>query len=271
MSLSTTPPLRPLVLGQIDLSFHVASSAVVQQLLIQAGVRYELRQAPHEQLYEWLGKGEIDMAVSAWLPGSHGRYIDPINDQLHHLGVLYEPYTLWGVPDYIPQEVLGSVADLRKPEVLARMRKRIQGIGPGAGISRFSREIIADYELDPLGYSFHNGSLDDCVGAFESALLKREWVVIPLWHPQFLHSRYTIRALDEPRGLLRGKDQATLVLRHDAKPLLPAALLQQLQAIHLGNAVVAELDYAISREQLTPLDAAKRWMSAHQDIVRTWQ
>ncbi|WP_084738062.1 glycine betaine ABC transporter substrate-binding protein [Cystobacter ferrugineus] len=49
----------------------------------------------------------------------------------------------------------------------------------------------------------------------EAAVAEKRWVVIPLWHPQFLHHRYTIRALAEPKGLLGGVDQATLVIRRD--------------------------------------------------------
>ena len=180
---------RQLVLGQIDLSFHVASAAVVRAILERAGVKTVTRQAPHEALYAMLARGEVDMLVSAWLPGSHGVYVDPMQSELIKLGVLYEPYAIWGVPDYVPTHVVEQVADLAKPEVAACMDKRVQGIGPGAGISRFSREIIETYRLHECGYTFHNGALKDCTDAFERAYDDRRWVVVPLWHPQYLHHR----------------------------------------------------------------------------------
>jgi glycine betaine/proline transport system substrate-binding protein len=67
-------------------------------------------------------------------------------------------------------------------------------------------------------------------------------VVIPLWHPQWLHHRYRIRALDEPKGLLGGRDQATLIVRLDAEALIGEDALAELAALHLGNARVSELD-----------------------------
>ena len=261
---------RPLVLGQIALSFHVASAAVVRRVLERDGVAHTIVEAPHEKIYEMLGNGEIDMVVSAWLPGSHGAFIQLYEDELMKLGVLYEPYTIWGVPDYVPEGELATVEDLRRPGVAAKMIKLIQGIGPGAGISRFSREIIARYGLSDAGYEFRNGTLDECVGAYERAVAQRQWVVIPFWYPQFLHNAYKIRALSEPHGLLRGKDQATLTVRKEAVDLLPEKTLATLRRMTLGNEAVAELDFMISRNKLEPLEAARQWMARNAHMVSSW-
>ncbi len=252
---------RELVLGHIALSFHAASAAVVRTIVEQAGVKTLIREAPHEAMYAMLARGEVDMVVSAWLPSSHGVYVDPIESELLKLGVLYEPYAIWGVPDYVPIELVAQVADLARPEVVAHMDKRIQGIGPGAGISRFSREIIDCYSLGELGYTFHNGSLKDCTDAFERAYEEGRWAVVPLWHPQYLHHRYRIRELDEPIGLLRGRDAATLVMRRDAAQLIPEATLDHLRHLHLGNATVAELDHQISVVGQSPDEAAAHWLA----------
>ncbi len=252
---------RELVVGHIALSFHAASAAVVRAIVEQAGVKTVTREAPHEAMYAMLARGEVDMLVSAWLPGSHGVYVDPIESELLKLGVLYEPYAIWGVPDYVPSNLVARVADLATPAVAARMDKRIQGIGPGAGISRFSREIIDCYSLRELGYAFHNGTLKDCTDAFERAYQDRRWAVVPLWHPQYLHHRYRIRELAEPIGLLRGKDAAILVMRRDAAHLIPEATLDQLRHLHLGNATVAELDHQISVVGHSPDEAATDWLA----------
>jgi glycine betaine/proline transport system substrate-binding protein len=49
------------------------------------------------------------------------------------------------------------------------MAKTIQGINPGAGISRFSQEMIVAYGLDKEGYSFRPGTQQECFSAFEDA------------------------------------------------------------------------------------------------------
>ncbi|WP_431048179.1 glycine betaine ABC transporter substrate-binding protein [Roseateles sp. L2-2] len=261
---------RPLRVGVIDLSFHRASAGVVAQVLEAGDVDHQFTFAPHERLYERLGRGELDMAVSAWMPGSHGDYVRTYEHELIRLGVLYQPYALWGVPDYVPAVELATVGDLRRPEVAGRMIKRIQGIAPGAGISRFSQEIMRMYDLGAHGYEFANGSLEACVGAFESAMAQQRWVVVPLWRPQYLHARYRIRELREPQGLLRGVDDATLVLRRDARTKIPDRTLAILAGMSLGNETVAMLDERVGREGQPAAAAAAEWLRRDPDRLDRW-
>ncbi|MFI6094892.1 glycine betaine ABC transporter substrate-binding protein [Lentzea sp. NPDC051213] len=265
---NATGVARTVRLGTIGLSFHRASAAVVRLLLKRAGYRVQDTEAPHEELFAAFGRHDIDLAVSAWLPGSHGRYVEPIREHVREMGKLYEPYALWGVPDYVPADQVSSVADLTTPEVAARMTKVVQGIGPGAGISRFSREIFAAYNLEALGYEFRNGTQQECEQAFETAVAERRWVVVPLWQPQHLHQIHRIRELAEPQGLLRGKDTATLLARRELRldPLTTRALTR----MHLGNAAVTEMDYAINRQGRTPDLAASEWVSRNRRTVLSW-
>lgn len=248
-------------LGYIDLSFHAASAALVQRMLERHGLQVVTSAAPHEEMFRRYGAGDIDLLVSAWLPDSHGGYLAPFAEQTRELGTLYRPYCLWGVPDYVPQEDVASISDLLKPEVAERMTRLIQGINPGAGISRFSREIVKQYGLDALGYHFENGSEADCFNRFEEAVARREWLVVPLWHPQFLHHRHAIRELHEPKGLLGGHDAATLIIREQCAEQLPRVLLAELTRLAPGNSVISELDHLIVRERLSPLAAVDQWLA----------
>jgi glycine betaine/proline transport system substrate-binding protein len=258
---NTHPVVR---LATIDLSFHHAAAGVVMALLNRHGVTVDETRRPHEAAFDLLRDGSADMLCAAWLPGSHAVYFDPLAEHFEKLSVLYHPYALWGVPDYVPAAAVGSVADLTLPEVSPRMTKRIQGIGPGAGISRFSREIISAYGLDAYGYEFANGTLDDCVAAFEAGVAARHWLVVPLWQPQYLHWKHGIRELREPRGLLRGADDATLVIRHTLRDALPEAAVTELRALTIGNADMTWLDHLVSREGLTPLEAGERYLQSRE-------
>lgn len=203
------------------------------------------------------------MLVSAWLPASHDVYLAPYQDNTVKLTVLYHPYCIWGVPDYVPVSDVTSVEDLLRPDVLLKMEKRILGINPGAGISRFSRTMIEEYQLSDSGYYFENGSESACYSTFEQAVSEQRWLVIPLWHPQFLHHRYTIRALEEPKGLLGGQDEATLIASKSITEIFEPQLLAELQALSPGNTVISELDYLICRQNKTPSQAAEIWHQHH--------
>lgn len=228
--------------GHIDLSFHDAASREVERVLDSHGLAVERSAATHEVMFERMSRDEVDVLVSAWLPASHGRYLAPFEDEVLKVTILYEPYCIWGVPDYVPEEDVTEVADLVKPAVLERMERLIQGINPGAGISRFSAAIIEQYGLQAAGYEFRTGTEAECFGRFVEAHADGRWVVIPLWHPQWLHHRYQIRALVEPKGLLGGADQATLIIRKDAAERIGESALAELARMHLGNARVSELD-----------------------------
>jgi glycine betaine/proline transport system substrate-binding protein len=81
-------------LGHIALSFHQASAAVVAELLRNAGHHVQLSAAPHMEMFERFGRGDVDMLVSAWLPASHGEYLAAFVPDRLQLGTLYEPYCI---------------------------------------------------------------------------------------------------------------------------------------------------------------------------------
>jgi len=238
-AIGTTQPVR---VGHIDLSFHDAAAREVERVLTDHGIPVERSTAPHEEMYRRMGRAEVDVLVSAWLPTSHGRYLAPFEDEVRKVTVLYEPYCIWGVPDYVPEAEVAEVSDLLRSPALERMERLIQGINPGAGISRFSQAMMEQYGLDHAGYEFRTGTESECFGRFIDAVAAGRWVVLPLWHPQWLHHRYHIRELRDPKGLLGGQDQATLIVRKDSEPRIGAAALAELEGLHLGNARVSELD-----------------------------
>ena len=257
---------KTLRIGHIDLSFHAASAALVCTVFEKYGWQVEMTASPHEEMFKRYGKGEVDMLVSAWLPASHDVYLAPYQDNTVKLTVLYHPYCIWGVPDYVPVSDVASVKDLLRPDVLLKMEKRILGINPGAGISRFSRTMIEEYQLTHSGYYFENGSEAACYSNFEQAVSDQRWIVVPLWHPQFLHHRYTIRALEEPKGLLGGQDEATLIVSRSVIGDFEPPLLAELKALSPGNDAISELDYLICRENKTPRQAVESWYQRHSRI-----
>ncbi|AHD11909.1 glycine betaine ABC transporter substrate-binding protein [Phaeobacter gallaeciensis] len=260
---------KPLVVGQIALSFHKAAAAVLCELLTRTGHVIEVKEAPHEDMYAMQKAGDVDLVVSAWLPASHGTYIEPYADELQKLSVMYHPYCIWGISDRAP-ETIRSVSDLAKPQVAALFRKRIQGIGSGAGISRFSRRMVRDYQLDAQGFHFENGTLEDCTSAYLETETEGDLAIVPLWHPQWLNSQSNLRELEDPLGLLGGQDEATLVLRRDAAHKLNSQGRALLERIQLGNDLVSQLDREICCNGKTPREAALAWIDANHAQWKAW-
>ena len=256
---------RKVTIGVTDLSFHRVAGSLVAHTLTSMGFEVQRIYSHHEENFAKLQSGEADMLCSAWLPSSHGGYKSRVEDSvpLIELGLHYEPYALWGVPEFVNVEQVREVSDLLKPEVLQKMERNIQGINPGAGISRFSVEIVEQYGLSDAGYCFLTGTEKDCFGTFERAIQDERWIVVPLWKPQFLHHRYSIRELQEPKGLLGSVDRAVLLLREDKQSLFSKNELATLDSLRFSNDIIASLDYQVCREN-HPLDTVtKTWLSEH--------
>jgi len=255
-------------LGVADLSFHHATGAVVANILKRMGFTVVRSYSLHKENFERLRSGEIDMIASAWLPFSHGIYKESVEEMVPtcELGLHYEPYALWGVPDYIPESEISTISDLLKPSVKEKMTPIIQGIGMGAGITRFSIQMMDEYKLTDSGYKFLTGTQQQCVAAFEDAIAEKRWVIVPLWQPQFLHSKYKIRELTDPKNLLCGKDRAVLLARQDSLDrLFSAGNIRQLDSIKLSNKIISKLDYMINRVDKTEDEAAKEWLESNRN------
>ncbi|MFD5467978.1 glycine betaine ABC transporter substrate-binding protein [Kitasatospora sp. NPDC127059] len=259
--------LHPLTVGTIALSFHRGTAAVVRRILEAYGHPVSVVEAPHEELFRRQAAGEIDFLVSAWLPSSHEKYLAGHRDEVTVLAPHYEPYCIWAVPPYVPASEVAEVGDLTRPDVAERMTRVIDGINPGAGISRFSARMVVNYGLDRAGYRFAPGDEAGFVARVERGLARRERFVIPLWRPQYLNRRHALRPLAEPKGLLGSVDAASPVVRRDALERIHPEALAGLAAFEPGNDGVEDLDVLINVDGLTPLQAADRYLAANPHLL----
>lgn len=241
---------RPLRVGHIGLSFHDAASEQVELLLRSYGHEIERFSAPHRDMFAKLGNGEVDILVAGWLPWSHGVYYEPIADRVRQVTVLYEPYAIWVVPDYVPAEV-GSIEDLLRAPAVDRMDRLIQGMAPGAGISEMSPKAIEAYGLKKAGYHFENGTEDDCIGRLVSAVAEQRWVVMPFWRPQALHRRFGLRHLRDPKAVLGATDNATVLVLRESENLIGSDALSDLSELYIGNPEMEVLDERVRRRKST--------------------
>lgn len=265
--MTTRTPSPALTVGNIALSFHRAAAAVTRRVLEAHGHQVAGVEAPHEHLFQRQQAGEVDVLVSAWLPSSHGTYLAPYRDEVRVLAPHYEPYCVWAVPPYVPADLVGEVADLAHPEVAERMTLTIDGINPGAGISRFSARMVAEYGLDQAGYTFTPGTEPAFIARVEQGIADREWFVIPLWRPQYLNRLHRLRAIAEPKGLLGTVDAASPVIHRETLDRIHPEALTVLDTLHLGNDGIEELDALINADGLTPLQAADRYLATHPELL----
>lgn len=258
-------------LGQIRISFYAVAGAVVQEVLGKLGHEFKVVEGLHPDIFPKLGAGEVDMLVAAWLPFGHAEYWQKYGDCCVEVATLYEgAHFFWAVPDYVPSDVVASVSDLAKPEVAARMEKLIKGTGPGSGLMIQSRKMMQEYGLNAAGYTLEPSPGNEWIVRLRQAVARKQWVVTPLWQPQYLNQAISLRKLDEPRSLLGGQNRAVLVISKQLAKQLPESTLNVLRRIHLGMDAVTQMDYSVNVDGKTPREAALDWMQRNRAIVDGW-
>ncbi|MGD8312532.1 MAG: glycine betaine ABC transporter substrate-binding protein, partial [Gammaproteobacteria bacterium] len=147
--------------------------------------------------YQGLANGDIDAMLMAWLPLTHKPYMDKLGDQLVDLGPLYTRARLgWVVPDYIPEDTLSSIRDLKDPQVARKLGHRIHGIDPGAGLMQASEKTLQDYDLD--SYRLVSSSGAGMTAALSRAIKREKWIVVTGWSPHWMFARWKLRYLEDP-------------------------------------------------------------------------
>jgi glycine betaine/proline transport system substrate-binding protein len=258
-------------LGQIGLSFYAVTAGVVQEVLERLGHRVEVTTGSHAQIFPRLGAGEVDLLVAAWLPHGHALYWEQYGARARQLGVLYRGARFeWMVPAYVPPAEVSSVDDLRKPEVLARMERTIQGTGRDSGNMMLSAEVMQAYGLGRAGYRLQPGTLSEFHGAYDRHLAAGKWFVMPLWRPHYINRLGTMRAIADPRRLLGPASDGTLVASREWAAAAPPRTLSALHRMHLGLEAVAEMDRLVNVERMGPREAARAWMQMNRDQVEAW-
>ena len=250
-------------LGQVSLSFYAVVGGIVQEVLEQDGYTVEVTAGSHGDIFPKLGAGEVDILCAAWLPDGHAPLYAKVKDTTFKIADLYDNAKLyWAVPDYVPADLVRTIDDLKKPEVAARMDKRIRGIGASSGLMVGAAKIREAYGLDAAGYEVIPGESKDWIENFKQAVAEQRWLVMPLWQPQWINAAYKVRVLDEPKGIYGQGDTAVLLGHNSLKTKVPPATLAQLAAIKLSVDAVTEMDRWVNVDNLTPREAAKKWLAA---------
>lgn len=255
---------RTIRLGQVGLSFYAVVGGIVQEVLEKDGYKVEVTIGSHGDIFPKLGADEIDILAAAWLPDGHAPLYAKVKDVTFRVGELYGGARLyWAVPDYIPADLVRSIDDLKKPDVAARMDKRIRGIGATSGLMVGAAKIREAYGLDAIGYEVIPGEPKDWIDNFKQAVSEKRWLVMPLWQPQWLNAAYKLRVLDEPKGIYGKGDTAVLLGHETLKSTLSPEALSRLANIKLSVAAVTEMDRWVNVDGLTPREAAKKWLAAN--------
>jgi len=258
---------RPLKIGWTAWSDAEAVTNIAKQLLEQRlGQKVELVMADIGLQYQAIAKGQLDVMLMAWLPGTHKAYWDKHGADMVDLGTLYDNAKLgWAVPAYIPEAELKSLADLNKPGISERLKRTVQGIDPGSGLMQASEKAFKDYGLK--NYRLQAGSDKAMLVALERATQRKEWIVVTTWSPHWMFSKYPLRYLDDPKQSLGGAESIHALARKGFEQDFPKA------AAFLRNFKIplADLESVMFKATTSSFDKeATAYIGSHAERVNGW-
>jgi glycine betaine/proline transport system substrate-binding protein len=79
-----------------------------------------------------------------------------------------------------------------------------------------------------------------------------------------------MRPIEEPRHLLGPANTGTLVAAKQWVSQAPHGTIAVLKNMRLGLDAVAEMDYMVNVQKMTPRDAARSWMQNNARTVERW-
>ena len=230
------------------------------------GQEVELVQTDIAIQYQGLADGDIDTMLMSWQPVTHEDYVEQFGGDIVTLGILYTGARLgWVVPAYVPEDQLGSIADLTDEAVMSELDGRITGIDPGAGLMRLSNQALEDYGLD--GYELVSSSGAGMTAELDRAIQREEWIVVTGWSPHWMFGAYDLRYLEDPEGTLGGPERVMALARQGFYQDNPdaAAFLARID-IPIGGLESAMFD----ARETSYEEAVTNYIENNEDRVNYW-
>lgn len=264
--LSVLAQAKPIRIGWTAWSDAEAVTNIAKLILEQRlAQKVELVMTDVALRYAGLERGQIDLMLMAWLPGTHQSYYEKVKGSVENLGALYTDAKLgWAVPADIPVATLKTIEDLKKPEVMEKLGGKIQGIDAGAGLMKLSEAAIKTYGLD---YKLLTASDAAMVSVLDRAIQRKQWIVVTTWSPHWMFSQYKLRYLEDPKQALGGAESIHALARKGFSADFPAA------AAFIRNLKISLADLEGVMLKARDSNAAKEaaaYIASHGEQVNRW-
>jgi len=271
----------PVVIPYVEWSTEVASSnlvkAVIQEELGQPCI---VRSTEAEEMWRSIAKGEADAMVSAWLPSTQAHYYKRFKDRVVNLGPnLNGTKTGLVVPNVTEGRLTAGTGIRNRPYITVnsipelknhvdKLKGRIVGIDPGAGIMNTTRQAMEAYDLK--GFRLVEGSEVSMVAELSNAIRRQRWIVVTGWVPHWIFARWELKFLEDPKNVYSEKGHISTIVRRGFQEDRPE-VYAFLDRFHWEPEEMGQLMLWIQQDDgLYPYEKALRWIRTHPDRVEEW-
>ena len=250
-------------MAYVEWACATATAMVVKEALAsEMDYTVDLTPVGAAAMWQALSTGDVDFITCAWLPVTHGHYMDRVGDNVDDMGPALEGARIGlVVPTYVDidsMEEMNAHAD--------KFNNEITGIDPGAGIMSRSEQAIEDYGMDDMDLMESSDAMMTAV--LGDKVTRDEWVVVTGWTPHWKFGQWDLKYLEDPKGVFGAEETINKVARmglENDKPDLYAFLenfymeMEDLQTV-----------MAWAEDTGDPEGAAKRWVEENPDKVAAW-
>ncbi|WP_078412279.1 glycine betaine ABC transporter substrate-binding protein [Priestia abyssalis] len=255
---------KEITIGYIPWDEDVAVTFLWKALLEEKGYKVKAIQADVAPIFSGVAQGNIDLFLDVWMPSTHASYMDKFGDDLEILGTWYDQADNGlAVPDYMDVQ---SIEDLKNHK--DKLKGKIIGIEPGAGLMRLSREAIPGYGLND--WTLVESSTPAMLAELDKAVSNKESIVVTLWRPHWAFEKYNLRYLEDPKKLMNpnGAEELQAISRKEFSTDYPE-VAKWLGKFKISSDQLAKLESEINNAK-NEAEGVKKWISENSSVTKVW-
>ncbi|MEU5876027.1 glycine betaine ABC transporter substrate-binding protein [Spirillospora sp. NPDC047279] len=242
-----------------------AATALWDKILTDKGYDVDVKALDTGPLYTGMAKGDVDLFLDSWLPGTHEDYWKQYGSKLEKVGIWYDkaPLTI-AVPTYSP---LKSLADLKGKG--SAYGGKIIGIEKSSGLYRISKEkMLPAYGIEGE-YEVTTSSTAAMLAELKKATDAKKDIVVTLWRPHWAYSKFPIRDLTDPKVAMGAPDGVNTVARKGFSED-QAEVAGWLKKFKMNDQQLGSLeDLMENKYKGKPEQAVDEWLKANPDFVKS--
>lgn len=264
ISCDRKPRITTIRIGYTDYSFDRAVVFTLKAILDQqANLNVEIFRVEDDVMIDRLAEGELDVAVSLWLPNTHAEFIEKYPYEIQKSGLLCDSLGLYmTVPTYAP---FSTIEDLKSYAGL--LRNTIIIPESQNAILYQSKNIIEDYHLSQ--YKIQEMAWDDIVSHIENSLNRTSGFAFVGIRPHWIYKRYNVKTVSDPLNALGEKESAYIYInsRFSEKAPVIAEFLSKVRFTLRDIETLIEMNQTLGSE---PYENSLRWISANTGRINRW-
>jgi glycine betaine/proline transport system substrate-binding protein len=269
-----------ITLGSVSWPGVTVKTEIAKQILETLGYEVEVMELAVAPTLMGVANGNLDAFLGCWLPNQI-TYMDKYLDK----GVitkltqnLDQTTYCHGVPEYVWDAGVRSMADLDKPEFRDKFdlngngKPELYGIEAGNVGNKITTQAIEDDTYGLGDWEFVPSSTSGMLSQVKKATRNNEWIVFQAWEPHWMVIEWDLKFLEDPEEIWPGKGRNTDVwtVIHTGFEEQNPNVVKFLEQMKILPEWQSNWIYDFSYAKKDQDDVARKWIQHNMDVIAMW-